>query len=179
MVEPCREHTGDGTRLFDHENTPPEHLTELVTYPMLRPRRKIHGSTAVIFLRPSIVVVLSALPAGAAFSHDLSFGSRDARPVPEWLHSASIYELWLNAFSKDGNLRGAIPGLKHIADLGATIVYLGPIAKRSADPNASPYSIADYNAIDPEAGSEQDLHDFVAEAHKLHLKVTLDGGYYH
>jgi glycosidase len=122
---------------------------------------------------------MCGLLAGTAFSEDLSFESRDARPVPAWLHSSSIYELWLTAFSKEGNLRGAIPGLKNIADLGATIVYLGPIAKRSASPKASPYSIADYNAIDPEAGREQDLRDFVAEAHKLHLKVMLDIAYYH
>lgn len=109
----------------------------------------------------------------------MSFASRDARPVPPWLYRSSIYELWLNAFSKEGNLRGAIPGLQHIAEVGATIVYLGPIAKRSANPKASPYSIADYNAIDPEAGSEQDLHDFVAAAHKLNLKVILDIVYYH
>jgi cyclomaltodextrinase / maltogenic alpha-amylase / neopullulanase len=126
-----------------------------------------------------VFVLVYGLLAGTALSEDLSFGSRDARPVPAWLYGSSIYELWLNAFSKEGNLRGAIPGLKNIADLGATIVYLGPIAKRSANPKASPYSIADYNEIDPEAGSARDLHDFVAEAHKLHLKVMLDIVYYH
>src|SRR5690348_1169648 len=84
--------------------------------------------------RLSVFVVICGLLSGTAFSEDLSFGSRDARPVPSWLHSASIYELWLNAFSKEGNLRGAIPALRKIADLGATIVYLGPIAKRSANP---------------------------------------------
>ncbi|HJT69522.1 MAG TPA: alpha-amylase family glycosyl hydrolase [Terriglobales bacterium] len=119
------------------------------------------------------------LVASTGYSQNLSFGSRDAKPVPEWLPRSTIYELWLTAFSKEGNLRGAIPGLKHIADLGATIVYLGPIAKRSANPKASPYSIADYNAIDPEAGTDQDLHDFVSEVHKLHLKVMLDIVYYH
>src|SRR5947209_8651900 len=131
-------------------------------------------------LRRSILVVLiCVLPLGTAFSQNLTFGSRDARPVPPWLYRASIYELWLNAFSAEGNLRGAIPGLQRIADLGATIVYLGPIAKRSASPKASPYSIADYNAIDPECGTEQDLRDFVAAAHKLNLKVMLDIVYYH
>ncbi len=112
-------------------------------------------------------------------SQDLDFGSKQARPAPAWLATASIYEVWLNVFSKEGNLRGAIPRLQQIADLGATIVYLGPIAKRSADPEASPYSIADYNEIDPECGTAQDLHDFVAAAHKLHLKVMLDVVYYH
>jgi glycosidase len=119
------------------------------------------------------------LAVASATAQNLSFGSREARPVPEWLGRASIYELWLNSFSKEGDLRGAIPGLKRIADLGATIVYLGPIAKRAADPHASPYSIADYNEIDPGCGTAQDLHDFVEAAHKLHLKVMLDIVYYH
>jgi glycosidase len=115
----------------------------------------------------------------AAGAQHLSFGEQEARAVPPWLNRATIYELWLNAFSREGNLRGAIPRLKRVAELGATIVYLGPIARRSADPHASPYGIADYNAIDPECGSEQDLRDFVAAAHALHLKVMLDIVYYH
>jgi glycosidase len=119
------------------------------------------------------------VPAIFVAAQNLSFGDRDAKPVPDWLYRSSIYEVWLNSFSEEGNLRGAIPGLQHVAELGATIVYLGPIAKRSADPRASPYSIADYNAIDPEAGTDQDLRDFVAAAHKLHLKVMLDTVYYH
>ncbi len=124
-------------------------------------------------------ILIAFLAAGAARAQNLDFGSRPARPVPEWLPRATIYEVWLNAFSKEGNLRGAIPRLQQVADLGATIIYLGPIAKRSASPHASPYSIADYNAIDPECGTAQDLHDFIDAAHKLHLKVMLDIVYYH
>ena len=119
---------------------------------------------------------VSLFPAAA---QNLDFGSRDARTIPEWLERATIYELWLNAFSPEGNLRGAIPRLQQIAELGATVVYLGPIAKRSAIPRASPYNIADYNEIDPECGTAQELHDFIAAAHKLHLKVMLDIVYYH
>jgi glycosidase len=130
-------------------------------------------------LRTLAVALMLATLWVTASAQNLSFGSRDAKPVPAWLSRSSIYELWLNAFSQEGNLRGAIPGQQRIADLGATIIYLGPIAKRSANPKASPYSIADYNAIDPEAGTAQDLHDFVAAAHKLHLKVMLDIVYYH
>jgi cyclomaltodextrinase / maltogenic alpha-amylase / neopullulanase len=126
-----------------------------------------------------LTLLMLVLPWGTSFSQNLSFGSRDARPVPAWLSRSTIYELWLNAFSQEGNLRGAIPQLKRIADLGATIVYLGPIAKRSANPKASPYSIADYNEIDPQCGTAQDLHDFVSAAHALHLKVMLDIVYYH
>lgn len=114
-----------------------------------------------------------------AFAQNLSFGSREARAEPEWINKLTIYEIWLNAFSEEGTLRGAIPGLKRVSDLGASLVYLGPLAKRSGTPHASPYNIADYNAIDPQYGNEQDLHDFVEQAHKLGLRVMLDLIYYH
>lgn len=129
--------------------------------------------------RACMALLVLSLSFAFAYGQNLSFGLQEARKAPPWLERASIYELWLTAFSKEGNLRGAIPGLKRIADLGATIVYLEPIAKRSTDPHASPYGIADYNAIDPECGTDQDLRDFVAAAHALHLKVMLDIVYYH
>ena len=120
-----------------------------------------------------------ALLVRAAAAQNLSFGSREARAVPEWLNKITIYELWLNAFSREGNLKGAIPGLQRIADLGASVVYLGPIAKHSSKPYTSPYNIADYNAVDPQYGSEADLREFVTAAHQLKLKVMLDIIYYH
>ena len=123
--------------------------------------------------------LLLAIATRVAVPQNLSFASREARPVPDWLPKVTIYEIWLNAFSSDGNLRGAIARLPRVAELGASVVYLGPIARRSSLPHASPYSIADYNAIDPECGSEEDLRDFVSAAHKLKLKVMLDIVYYH
>jgi cyclomaltodextrinase / maltogenic alpha-amylase / neopullulanase len=130
-------------------------------------------------MRKLALLLLLLIPIRPACPQNLSFGSREARPVPEWLPRLTIYEIWLNAFSAQGTLRGAMPRLPYVADLGAGVVYLGPIAKHSALPHASPYSIADYNAIDPEYGTEQDLHDFVSAAHKLGLKVMLDIVYYH
>jgi glycosidase len=132
----------------------------------------------VISLRCAVVLIVCFLPL-SLLAQDLSFSSRQARHSPDWLNRATIYELWLNAFSKEGNLRGATGRLKEVADLGAAIVYLGPIARHSALHDASPYSIADYNEIDPEYGTAQDLRDFVSAAHALHLKVMLDIIYYH
>ncbi len=114
-----------------------------------------------------------------SLGQNLSFGSREARAEPAWMNKVTIYEIWLNAFSKEGTLRGATAGLERVSELGASVVYLGPIAKRSGIPHASPYNIADYNSIDPQYGNEQDLHDFVSAAHKLGLKVMLDIVYYH
>lgn len=123
--------------------------------------------------------LVAGLLCAQCLPQDLSFGSRNARPEPEWMSKVTIYEVWLNAFSKEGTLKGAIPGLKNIAELGASVIYLGPIAKRSDTPHASPYNIADYNAIDPQYGTADDLHAFVNEAHRLGLKVMLDLVYYH
>ncbi len=129
-------------------------------------------------MRRISALVIALLFAGVLLGQNLSFSSREARPVPAWMSKTIIYELWLDAFSKEGTLRGAIPGLQHVADLGPTAIYLSPIAKRSHTPGASPYNIADYNAIDPQYGDEA-LHDFVSAAHKLGFKVMLDIVYYH
>jgi len=145
----------------------------------LSPSGRRRGLAAISLRMALLALLLCTFSAAPSFSQNMDFGQMDARPVPAWLYKSTVYELWLDAFSKKGNLRGAIPGLRHIADLGPTIVYLGPIAKRTADPNGSPYSIADYNQIDPQVGTAQDLHDFVAAAHALHLKVMLDIVYYH
>ncbi len=125
------------------------------------------------------LLILTPVLSASIGAQNLTFGSREAKSVPAWLNRLTIYEIWLKAFSKQGTLQGAIPRLPYLADLGVTTVYLSPIGKRSATPHASPYNIADYNAVDPEYGSEKDLHEFIATAHKLGLKVMLDIVYYH
>ncbi len=124
-------------------------------------------------------VCLAAILASHCMPQGLSFGSLPARTEPDWMGKVIVYEIWLNAFSKEGTLKGAIPGLKHVAELGANVVYLGPIAKRSATPHASPYNIADYNAVDPQYGTKADLQEFIRQAHQFGLKVMLDLVYYH
>jgi glycosidase len=128
-------------------------------------------------LFPSAIVLLAA--AQVCQAQGLSFESRKARPEPAWMSKTIIYELWLGAFSKEGTLRGALQGLPRIADLGVTVVYLGPIAKHSSTPYVSPYNVADYNAVDPQYGTQRDLREFVTAAHKLQLKLMLDVVYYH
>ncbi len=130
-------------------------------------------------MRKLALIPLLCCTAFSIAAQHLSFDTLQARSAPEWLSRSNIYEVWLNAFSQQGTLRGAIPRLPYLAGLGVGIVYLGPIAKRSATPHASPYNIADYNSIDPQYGTEHDLHDFVQSAHKLGLKVMLDIVYYH
>ena len=118
-----------------------------------------------------------------------------ARSSPQWLHRGVMYQIWLRSFTREGTLSAATKRLADVADLGATIVYLTPVQlmdddmrpefwsqrmKESASKNPrNPYRIKDYDKIDPEFGSEADLREFIATAHKLGLHVLMDMVYLH
>lgn len=106
-----------------------------------------------------------------------------------------IYQIFLRAFTPEGTLAAAEKYLPQIAQTGADIVYLTPVAyaDRSMDKSywsprhlasgfdnpCSPYRIEDYGKIDPEYGTAEDLRSFINAAHGNDLKVFLDLVYYH
>lgn len=118
-----------------------------------------------------------------------------ARPAPEWLTRGVMYQVWLRGFTPEGTLRAAAKRLPAVAELGATVVYLSPIClsdpdmrlefwsprqKASGSNNPrNPYRIKDYDKVDPEYGTEADLHEFIDTAHGLGLRVILDLVYFH
>lgn len=86
--------------------------------------------------------------------------------------------------TKDGNLRGVIEALDHIASLGVNAIWLTPIfdsrgALGGEKLQASGYFAKDYFAIDPHFGTEDDLRELVDEAHRRGLYVLLDGVFGH
>lgn len=152
-------------------------------------------------IRPLLLIAVLAaciaLPgAGAVTAEaDAALHEREARPSPEWLTRGVMYQVWLRSFTPEGTLAAATKRLEGVAGLGATIVYLGPMCLQDADMRPefwskrqkasgtnnprNPYRIADYYRIDPEYGTEDDLRAFVAEAHRLDLRVLLDLVYFH
>ena len=117
------------------------------------------------------------------------------KKIPDVLEHGVIYQINLRAFTPEGTLNAAAKMLPHLREIGADIVYLCPVvcADGSADaagwsdrqrasgfPNPkNPYRIADYANVDPEYGTNEDLHRFVAAAHALGLRVLLDLVYVH
>ncbi|MDE7108254.1 MAG: alpha-glycosidase, partial [Clostridiales bacterium] len=75
-----------------------------------------------------------------------------------------------------GNLRGITDKLEYIKDLGIGGLYLTPILR--SDTNHR-YNVHDYTLVDPELGSEDDLKELIAKAHRLGLKVMLDAVFNH
>ena len=75
-----------------------------------------------------------------------------------------------------GSLAGIASKLDYLQSLNVTTLYLCPIFE--ADSNHR-YNTADYMAIDPMLGSEEDFRTLCAEAHKRGMRVMLDGVFNH
>ena len=97
---------------------------------------------------------------------------------PMWAQGASIYQMFVRAYTPEGTFAAATARLPELRELGAEIIYLRPIhptgEERRKGQLGSPYSIRDYRAIDPALGSEADFRTFVTTAHELGMKVILD-----
>ena len=75
-----------------------------------------------------------------------------------------------------GNLAGIVDKLDYIASLGVNAVYLCPIFKSNSNHR---YHTVDYFEIDPVLGTLKDFDKLVKKAHKLGLRVILDGVFNH
>jgi cyclomaltodextrinase / maltogenic alpha-amylase / neopullulanase len=134
------------------------------------------------------LLVLSVLFAAAVgpFTHPAWGQSRDARdwsregarPAPDWVRDAVVYEVFPRAFSPEGNLAGVTARLDHIRDVGATVLWLMPIHPIGVEKRkgrfGSPYSVRDFHAVNPDYGTPEDVKRLVREAHARGLKVILD-----
>ena len=101
-----------------------------------------------------------------------------------------VYQIMFKTFTAEGTIRAAMQRLEHVASLGVDIIYLSPFCEMDDDEDRSawserqirsgmnnpknPYRIGDYFRIDGEYGTEEDLREFMAEAHRLGLQVWFD-----
>ncbi len=123
------------------------------------------------------------------------FCDRPARPTSDLVKQGVIYQIHLRAFTPEDSLKAASERLPKLAELGVDIVYLTPICVSDPDPDTkgwskrqkksktnnprNPYRMKDYYNVDPEYGTNDDLKEFVAAAHRLDMRVMLDVVFYH
>ncbi|HEX2855968.1 MAG TPA: alpha-amylase family glycosyl hydrolase, partial [Propionibacteriaceae bacterium] len=85
-------------------------------------------------------------------------------------------------FYHGGDLKGVIDKLNYIKGLGTTAIWLTPSFKNKpvqgtgADASAGyhGYWITDFTQIDPHLGTNQDMKNLIAAAHKLGMRVYFD-----
>jgi cyclomaltodextrinase len=125
----------------------------------------------------SLVSLVSVAFASAALVTEAGPGTA-ARTAPAWVRDGIVYEVFPRVFSPGGDLAGVTARLDEIQRLGATILWIMPIQpighERRKGTYGSPYSIQDYDRINPDYGSAADFKTLVAEAHRRGLRVILD-----
>ena len=75
-----------------------------------------------------------------------------------------------------GSLAGITAKLDYLQSLSVTTLYLNPIFEAASNHR---YDTADYRAIDPLLGDEEDFRTLCREAHKRGMRVLLDGVFNH
>ncbi|HHW11088.1 MAG TPA: glycoside hydrolase family 13 protein [Firmicutes bacterium] len=118
---------------------------------------------------------------------------------PDWVQDAICYQVFVDRFRNGnngndppkiqawdsqptldtrlgGDLDGIIEALPYLKDLGVDLLYLTPIF---AAPSGHKYDTVDYYKIDPEFGDHRSLTRLTGEAHKLGIRIILDGAFNH
>ena len=119
--------------------------------------------------------------------------------APAWVKDAVFYQIFPDRFCRSsryqavgkfvpwntkptrenmfgGNLAGIEDHLDYIKSLGVNAIYLCPIFKSNSNHR---YHTVDYFEIDPVLGTLADFDRLVKKAHKLGLRIILDGVFNH
>ena len=94
-----------------------------------------------------------------------------------WWRGAVTYQIYPRSFADangdgEGDLRGIIEHLDHVADLGADAIWLSPFYPSPMADGG--YDVADPRGVDPRFGSLTDFAELVDSAHARGLRVIVD-----
>ena len=99
-------------------------------------------------------------------------------PQQQPLENSVVYEMNVRQYTPEGTFAAAQQELPRLAELGVDIVWLMPIYPIGVDgrkgPLGSYYAVKNYCDVNPEFGTLADFDNFLAEAHRLGLRVVLD-----
>lgn len=86
-----------------------------------------------------------------------------------------MYEVNIRAFGPGSDFQAVIDRLDEIEELSVNVLWLMPIHPIGTINSVnSPYSVQDYEAVNPEFGSLDDLTALIQEAHDRNMAVILD-----
>ena len=83
-----------------------------------------------------------------------------------------IYEMNVGMFTQAGTFAAAQQQLSELKRLGVDILWLMPIYPRGN--SGSPYAVMDFESVNTNYGTVDDVKTFVDAAHQLGIKVILD-----
>ncbi|CCI82050.1 glycoside hydrolase family 13 protein [Lactobacillus hominis] len=94
-----------------------------------------------------------------------------------WWKKAVVYQIYPKSFQDSngdgiGDLKGIISRLDYLQKLGIDAIWLSPVYQSPGVDNG--YDISDYEAIDPQYGTMQDMDDLIKEAKKRNIRIVMD-----
>ncbi len=97
---------------------------------------------------------------------------------PDWSKNATIYEVNIRQYTKEGNFKAFTVHLPRLKEMGVDIIWLMPInsigEKNRKGTLGSYYSVKDYYAINPEFGTMEDFKNLVDTIHQMGMHVIVD-----
>src|SRR5205809_2135406 len=149
-----------------------------------RSTRKVPMSSAIIppVVPPSsttgtrVVSISRAAMLGTALAVCAAPKAASQGGAPAWTRGAVCYEVFVRSFYDSngdgiGDLKGLIEKLDYIAQLGASCIWLMPVA---ASPSYHGYDLSDYYKVEPAYGTNDDFNRLVAAAHRRGIVVLVD-----
>lgn len=97
--------------------------------------------------------------------------------MPAWMSDAVFYEVYPQSFCDTngdgvGDINGIISKLEYIHGLGCNALWINPCFVSPFRDGG--YDIADYKTVAPRYGTNDDLYELFAAAHRRSLRVLLD-----
>ncbi|MBN2502202.1 MAG: hypothetical protein JXB38_15570 [Anaerolineales bacterium] len=106
-----------------------------------------------------------------------------AKDTPLAYRNLTIYQIYVRNHTPNGTFAEVQADLLRIKDLGVDVVYFMPIHPigelNKKGSLGCPYSIKDYEEVNPEYGTKEDFRKLIERAHELDLKVMIDVVYNH
>ncbi len=122
-------------------------------------------------------------PVSAMSDEAISLNKYQPKPFvkvshPEWVKNATIYEVNIRQYTKQGTFNAFTEHLPRLKEMGVDILWLMPIhpigeLNRKGE-MGSYYAVKDYYGVNPQMGNLADLKDLVNQAHKMDMYVILD-----
>ena len=132
----------------------------------------------------SICAILMVLSCGQNQNKKAAEQEQAQQPqeqVQQPLSNSVVYEMNVRQYTPEGTFAAAQKELPRLAEMGVDILWLMPIypigiegRKMGPEDLGSYYAVRNYCDVNPEFGTLADFDNFLAEAHKLGLRVVLD-----
>ncbi len=135
----------------------------------------------ILFSICAILVVLSCGQNQNKKAAEQEHAQQPQEKVQQPLSNSVVYEMNVRQYTPEGTFAAAQKELPRLAEMGVDILWLMPIypigiegRKMGPEDLGSYYAVRNYCDVNPEFGTLADFDNFLAEAHKLGLRVVLD-----